>query len=205
MNRFHAMTSNSPRDTMADKPVDPAIWVDRHGDALFRYAMARLGNRHIAEDLVQEAFLAALRSDNFAGQSNERTWLIGILKHKIVDHLRRRDRERPVSALQAGERSEDLFDEKGWWRVQPATWPVDSEDSLESKEFWEAFRHCLERLPQRLSTVFSLREMDELSTTELCKLLEVSPGNLGVLLYRARMGLRRCLEINWFCTEKDEA
>jgi len=94
--------------------------------------------------------------------------------------------------------SEELFDKSGRWQVKPARWPADASEVLEKKEFWEAFRRCLERLPQRLATVFSLREMDELPTEEVCGALNVTPGNLGVLLYRARMGLRRCLEINWF-------
>jgi RNA polymerase sigma-70 factor (ECF subfamily) len=199
------MTNKSPHGLATAQAVDPAVWVDRHADALFQYAMARLGSRHVAEDLVQDAFLAALRSNNFAGQSEERTWLIGILKHKVVDYLRRRDRERPASELQSEERREDLFDEKGGWRVQPAPWPVTRGDSLESKEFWEVFRHCLDRLPRKMQTAFSLREMDDCSTKDLCEILQVSPSNLGVLLYRARMALRRCLEINWFRAEKDEA
>jgi RNA polymerase sigma-70 factor (ECF subfamily) len=82
--------------------------------------------------------------------------------------------------------------------VKPAHWSANPSDALEKKEFWETFRHCLEDLPQRLRTVFSLREIDELATEEVCEALKVTPGNLGVLLYRARMGLRRCLEINWF-------
>jgi RNA polymerase sigma-70 factor (ECF subfamily) len=193
------------RDSPTHLP-DPATWVDQHGDFLFRYALSRLGNRAVAEDLVQETFLAALRAERtFAGRSAERTWFVGILKHKIIDHLRRQGRERPLSAVNSSEEmSEELFDKKGWWQVKPAKWPADPSEVLETKEFWEAFRHCLEDLPQRLAAVFSLREMDELSTDEVCDALKVTPGNLGVLLYRARMGLRRCLEINWFSTKTEE-
>jgi RNA polymerase sigma-70 factor (ECF subfamily) len=192
-------------DKQLDSPShspDPATWVDQHGDFLFRFALSRLGNRAAAEDLVQETFLAGLRAKkNFSGRSTERTWFVGILKHKIVDHLRRQGRERPVGAVNsAGEMGEELFDKSGWWQVKPAKWPADPGAVLEKKEFWEAFRHCLEGLPQRLRAVFSFREMDELPTDEVCEALQVTPGNLGVLLYRARMGLRRCLEINWFRT-----
>ena len=192
------------RDSPSDLP-DPATWVDQHGDFLFRVAVARLGNRAVAEDLVQETFLAALRAEkNFSGRSAERTWFIGILKHKIVDHLRRQGRERPVSAVtSSGEMGEEPFDQNGWWQVEPANWSGNPIDVLEKKEFWEAFRHCLENLPHRLRTVFSLREVDGLPTDEVCEALEVTPGNLGVLLYRARMGLRRCLEINWFGNETE--
>jgi RNA polymerase sigma-70 factor (ECF subfamily) len=192
-------------DSPSHQP-DPATWVDQHGDFLFRFALSRLGNRTVAEDMVQETFLAALRaSRDFSGKSAERTWFVGILKHKIIDHLRRQGRERPVSAINSSrEMSEELFDKKGWWRVKPAKWPTDPGAALEQKEFWEAFRHCLESLPPRLRAVFSLREMDELPTDEACEALKVTPGNLGVLLHRARMGLRRCLELNWFNTESEE-
>jgi len=199
---------------MREKPLesashlpDPATWVDQHGDFLFRFALARLGNRDAAEDLVQETFLAALRAEkNFSGRSAERTWFVGILKHKIVDYLRRQGRERPVSAVNSsGEMSEELFDKKGWWQVKPTKWSANPSDVMEKAEFWDAFRHCLENLPQRLATVFSLREIDELPTDEVCEALKVTPGNLGVLLYRARMGLRRCLEVNWFSTTTEES
>jgi RNA polymerase sigma-70 factor (ECF subfamily) len=108
---------------MSDKPPgssgrlhDPATWVDRHGDFLFRYAITRLGNQAVAEDLVQETFLAALRAGkNFFGRSAERTWFVGILKHKIVDYLRRQGRERAAKAgNSSSEMSEELFDKKGW-------------------------------------------------------------------------------------------
>jgi RNA polymerase sigma-70 factor, ECF subfamily len=197
--------SGKQHDSPSHLP-DPATWVDQHGDFLFRYALARLGDQTLAEDLVQEAFLAALRDEkNFAGRSAERTWFVGILKHKIVDHLRRRGRERPVSAVNSsGELCEELFDRKGWWQAKPVSWSANPSKVLENKEFWEAFRHCVENLPQRLRTVFSLREMDALPRDEVCDALNVTPGNLGVLLYRARMGLRHCLEINWFGAKTEE-
>jgi RNA polymerase sigma-70 factor (ECF subfamily) len=183
---------------------DPAAWVDQHGDSLFRYAIVRVGDRTTAEDLVQETFLAALRDEaRFAGRSAERTWFASILKHKIVDHLRRQGRERPASAINSS-LGDELFDNTGWWQARPSNWPADPKEVLERKEFWDAFRHCLENLPQRLRTIFSLREMDELGTDEVCEAMKVTPGNLGVLMYRARMGLRRCLEINWFGTGTEE-
>ncbi len=185
---------------------DPRTWVDQHGDVLFRYAMSRLGNRDAAEDLVQDTFLAALRArKNFSGRSAERTWFIAILKHKIVDHVRRQGREQPMGSINSSvEMGQELFGKNGCWQIKPAPWSPNPSESLEKKEFWQVFRHCLEGLPQRLSTVFSLRELDELPTDEVCEALKITPGNLGVLLYRARMGLRRCLEINWFRIETKE-
>lgn len=190
--------------------TDPDQWVDRHGDALFRFALTRLGDRHAAEDLVQETFIAALRSGGFTGQANERTWFIGILKHKLVDHLRRRGRERTDDRVPLGSQHfEKVFDSRGAWRVQPGAWPSSSASDaagvLDKREFWEVFQRCLDGLPQRLRTIFSLREVDERPTKELCEVMELTPGHLAVLLYRARMGLRACLEEHWFNSDMGEA
>ncbi len=179
---------------------DPALWVDQHGNCLYRYALVRLGNPEVAEDLVQETFLAALHArERFAGGSSERTWLVGILKHKIVDYLRRKGRERPISDLNSSEDAvEELFDKSGGWHVKPSKWAGDPGEALERKDFWETFYRCLSSLPQRLAEAFSLRELDELSRDEVCKVLSISATNLGVMLHRARLRLWRCLDIHWF-------
>ena len=178
----------------------PEQWVDLYGGDLFRYALLRLRDSHLAEDVVQETFLAALRArKSFSGRSSEKTWLFGILKHKIVDRIRRESRERPVEALGTPEDTmRDLFDEKGKWRVMPGEWSADPSTILERKEFQDVLEKCLENLPPRLGDAFSLREMDGMNSKEVCKVLGVSATNLWVMLYRARMRLRRCLEINWF-------
>lgn len=182
--------------------TDPARWVDRHGDYLYRYALLRVRRSDLAEDLVQETFLAALSArKRFRAQASEKTWLVGILKHKIVDHLRRRDREE--TAALPGERWEtDIFDKKGNWRLKPEAWGGDPSRDLENKEFWKAFTHCLGKLPQRLASAFTLRELEDLESPEICKALDVSATNLWVMLHRARLGLWRCLEINWFGSKK---
>lgn len=183
---------------------NPSKWVDDHGDLLFRYAVARVRDHAIAEDLVQETFLAAIRNRmDFAGKSAERTWFVGILKHKIIDHLRRQSRECSMTTINSS-LGDELFDQKGWWQARPAKWPEDPKETLHQQEFWTTFWTCYEHLPRRLRAVFSLREMDEMRTEEVCEALNISSGNLGVLLYRARMGLRRCLEINWFRNETEE-
>jgi len=184
--------------TNADK------WVDEHGDYLLRFALSRLRQPEVAEDLVQETFLAALHArQRFTGASTERTWLVGILKRKIVDHLRRKGREQPVSALSASERwLEAQFDERGNWRKKPGRWPPDPSAAVEKQEFWAIFTACLRKLPERLASAFTLREIDELDTWEVCKVLDVSANNLWVMLHRARLGLWRCLEINWFGNKK---
>jgi RNA polymerase sigma-70 factor, ECF subfamily len=184
-----------PTNTAA---TDPAGWVDRHGDYLFRYALARVGRAELAEDLVQEAFLGALRNrEQFAGASSEQTWLIGILKRKIVDHHRRQQREQPAGNLGEGGWIDELFDESGHWKKGPGHWTSPSA-SYENAEFWTTFRRCLSRLTPRLAEAFSLREIDDMPSEEICKVLTVSATNLNVMMHRARLQLWRCLDIHWF-------
>jgi RNA polymerase sigma-70 factor (ECF subfamily) len=185
-------------------PTNAEKWVDEHSDYLFRYALSRLRQREVAEDLVQETFLAAIRArERFAGASSERTWLVGILKRKIADHLRRKCHEQPVSDLSASDRwVEALFDERGNWRKRPDKWPPDPSTAFEKQELWAIFAACLGKLPERLATAFTLREVEELDSQEVCKVLNVSANNLWVMLHRARLGLWRCLAVNWFGDKK---
>jgi RNA polymerase sigma-70 factor (ECF subfamily) len=180
--------------------VDPAGWVDRHGDYLFRYALARLRRREAAEDLVQETFLAALGArERFAGGSSERSWLVGILKRKILDHFRRKAREQPVSDFAAPDCwAEALFDKRGNWKRKPGAWDSGPGATCERAEFWEAFARCLGKLPGRLADAFTLREVEGVASREVCKALDISATNLWVMLYRARLRLWRCLDSNWF-------
>lgn len=178
----------------------PESWVDEHGDALYRYALSRLKNPASAEDVVQETFLAAFRAkENYSGQSSARTWLIGILKHKIVDLIRKESREPPVNDIESMNAPEEsLFDGRGRWRIKPVAWKDHPGKILEQKEFMVVLRHCLEHLPDRLHRLFVLRELEELDSDEICKDLSITPTNLWVMLYRARMRLRGCLTENWF-------
>ena len=175
-------------------------WVDEHGDALYGYALSRLKNPASAEDVVQETFLAAIRfPDRFSGSSSARTWLIGILKHKIVDLIRKESREQPSEEIEnMKEPEETFFDRKGHWRIKPVDWQVHPGKILEQKEFMAVLFQCLEHLPDRLHRLFVLRELEDLDTEEICKDLEITSTNLWVMLYRARMKLRGCLTENWF-------
>jgi RNA polymerase sigma-70 factor (TIGR02943 family) len=178
---------------------DPKTWVDRHGDYLFRYAVMRLKNEESAEEALQETFVAALKGrDRFKGKSSERTWLVGILKNKIMDHFRKASRERPVSTLEDGESLDKFFDSKGRWKKMPASWNMDPSAHMEKGEFWKVFSACLMGLPDRLSKVFTVLELDELNSEKACNLLNLSMTNLRVMLHRARLQLRACLESNWF-------
>ncbi|MCI0606072.1 sigma-70 family RNA polymerase sigma factor [bacterium] len=189
---------------------DPTAWVDQHGETMFRYALFRLRDRALAEEVVQETFLAALQSKaRFEGQSSERTWLIGILKHKIMDHFRKQRREVPLetSGIIPTEQ-EEMFRTTGEWighwteQAGPKDWGTDPIRSIEKKEFWEALERCLAMLPPRLAQVFILREMDEMSSDEICRALAISESNLWVMLHRARLQLRRALELSYFAPEK---
>lgn len=180
----------------ASRRTDPDRWVAEHGDALLRYALARVGEREAALDLVQEALLAALRGRAaFAGRSSVRTWLTGILRHKILDHFRARSRD---PAAPGPEPETELFDGHGRWRSPPGPWPADPSDALGRRQFWEALQRCLGELPPRHASAFALRELEGLETAELCKALEATPTNIWVILHRARLALRRCLEGSGF-------
>jgi RNA polymerase sigma-70 factor (TIGR02943 family) len=182
---------------------DPSEWVDLHGDSLFRYALLRTRDPRVAEDLVQETFLAALQDRaQFAGRSSERTWLIGILKHKILDYFRQTSRESTLDSddQKTTEVVADLFDDQGYWQspaTAPKNWTEDPSQILERKEFWDVLAHCMAALSPRQAQAFSLREIDDLDSEEICKLLNISATNLWVMLHRARSHLRRCLEIHY--------
>jgi RNA polymerase sigma-70 factor (ECF subfamily) len=183
-----------------DQATDAERWVDQHGDCLYRYALLRLRAPDLAADVVQETFLEALEAlDSFAGRSSERTWLIGILRHKILDHFRKSGREHAVFgdapidvAVESG------FDQRGRWKTVPEAWREEPSRTLETREFWEVFGRCLSRLPARLADAFFLREVDGLKADEVQALLGITQANLWARLHRARTLLRGCLEIGWF-------
>jgi RNA polymerase sigma-70 factor (ECF subfamily) len=163
---------------------------------LLRYASLQLRDRHAAEDAVQETLLAALAGEaGFAGRSNLRTWLTGILKHKIVDALRRLTREIAVAPDEA--EFDALFDESGHWREMPPAWQ-DPDACLQQQQFFALLEDCLARLPARTAQVFMMREHLGYGTADICKELGLTPTHCWVLLYRARLGLRECLQQNWF-------
>ena len=190
--------------------IDPTVWVDDHGDHLFRYAIVRLRDEARAEDVVQETLLAALQHlDTYSGRSTERTWLIGILKHKIVDQIRKSCKEVPFEPPDTDLSEFDpLFERpdefKDHWSdtLSPRIWQRSPEEAVQQSEFFGILNNCIGKLPVRVAHVFTLREMNELETEEICNLLELSTSNFWVMMHRARMALRRCIEINWFIKAK---
>ena len=164
---------------------------------LLRYASLQLRDRQGAEDAVQDTLVAALAGEaGFAGRSNLRTWLTGILKHKIVDAIRRSAREAELPQADTAE-FDALFDASGHWSALPADWG-NPDATLGQKQFFAVLEECLARLPAKTADAFMLREHLGLETGEICKELGVTPTHCWVLLYRARMALRECLETNWF-------
>ncbi|MFP4348272.1 MAG: sigma-70 family RNA polymerase sigma factor [Thermodesulfobacteriota bacterium] len=201
------MTKSPSEPSPPEERTDsPETWVDLYGDALYRFALSRLKNGDLAEEMVQETFVAALHAyKNFKGRSALKTWLMGILKHKIIDHLRRKYRETPSGQVETiADNTDALFNEKGGWSVRPAKWSVNPGKSYEQREFLDVFYKCLADIPDRLAEAFTLREIDQLNTEELCKEMDISPTNSWTMLYRARMQLRRCLELNWMEGEGKE-
>ena len=167
---------------------------------LLRYARSQLRNDAWAEDAVSDTLLAALeRPQAFAGGSQLKTWLVGILKHKLVDQLRRQAREATVLDRDDGEDLDALlFDETGHWRNEPADWGDQPEALLGQRQFLAVLDACVEKLPSAQGRVFMMREWLELETDEICKELAITSTNLWVLLHRARLRLRDCLQATWF-------
>jgi RNA polymerase sigma-70 factor (ECF subfamily) len=201
--------NGSPDNPKSPGLSDPEQWVDLHGDYLFKFALMQLRDPANAEDAVQETFLAALKGGkSFSGKSAEKSWLVGILKNKIFDHYRKAGRETSFTDLNfyADEESDrfvaDGLGQGGWiHELGPQEWRHAGE-SLDNELFWQAYRDCAGKLPKNVAAVFNLREVDGIASKEICEQLDISENNLWVMLHRARMALRRCLETNWFEKQK---
>ena len=187
--------------TEASRRMNPECWVDDHGDCLYRYALLRVRRPEVAEDLVQETLYAAVRTySNFQGKSSERTWLCGILKNKISDFFRKFGRETNFTDLEfLNDEMSHKFIDQGWNHdLGPVEWASGIEALMDRAEFWVTFRDCLSKLPTRVADVFMLRKMEEMEAAQICQAFNISQNNLWVMLHRARMALRECMELNWF-------
>ncbi len=172
---------------------------------LLRYARLQLRNEAWAEDAVSETLLAALeKPEAFAGRAQPKTWLIGILKHKLVDQVRRHARECSITDEDGEDEAfeEALFSASGHFHEAPADWG-DPQAVCNQTQFLRVLDACVEKLPNQLGRVFLMREWLELDTEEICKELAVTPTNLWVMLHRARLRLRECLQLNWFGPQPD--
>jgi len=182
---------------------EPERWLDEHGSALYSFALLHVYDSHRAEDLVQETLLAALKGrERYQGNASVRTWLTGILKHKIMDEFRRRSREAPApgsdeAAWEAADaqRMADSFQSDGHWKEPLSDWG-DAEQAFSRDQFWSLVEQCLAALSPRMARLFLLRELWGMETDEVCKELTITPTNLWTTLHRARLGMRQCLEKN---------
>ena len=171
---------------------------------MIKFAMLQLGDGHLAEDAVQEALIGALKNAaSFGGRAALKTWIFAILKNKIVDTLRHKQRMVNASSLLREEDDDEalseLFDQKGFWQQdeRPVAWG-NPEASLHESYFWRVFEACLERLPPKQARAFMMREFIELDADEVCVAMNLTTSNLHVLLYRARLRLRECIENRWY-------
>ncbi|MBN8550705.1 MAG: sigma-70 family RNA polymerase sigma factor [Deltaproteobacteria bacterium] len=176
--------------------------VEENFDYLYRYAYRYFRSSDLAEDLVQETFLAATEAyDRFEGKSSPRTWLTSILRHKIIDRLRTKHREEPVD-FDALERESlgTMFNEVEHWQrdTAPVAWRSSPDGALAQKQFFKALDGCLGKLPSKMRQLFLLRELEGIERDQICSQLEISASNAAVLLHRARLSLQQCLQATWF-------
>ena len=194
---------------MAEKQkfaCDPNIWVDEYSEEFFRFAIYRVKNREVAEDLVQETFLSALKSLNhFRRDCPEKSWLYNILRNKILDHFRKKTNQEVKQSSAAIETDDDSFFmqyfKKGGqqWNsnAAPENWDIAADKILERQEFMHFLMLCISLLPDTWAKVFSLKNMEDLSTKEICKELNITASNLWTIIHRSKLQLRGCLEKRW--------
>lgn len=191
--------TNLNKDKEKIKP-DPNLWVKDHGDYLYNFAWSRVQSKEIAEDIVQETFISALKAlKSFRGDSSELTWLTAILKRKVIDHYRKASskKEIPASYFSSPFQKEDGME--GHWIMEraPKNWREHAEDPMQQQEFQGIMEYCLSLLPPKWHSVFILKVMEEINSDEVCKELGCTSSNLWVMLHRARLQLRECIEIKW--------
>jgi RNA polymerase sigma-70 factor (ECF subfamily) len=199
-----AVTMNNETDLMTNAGGQPALgsdWADAHADYLFNFAIGQVRDTHVAEDLVQETFLAAVKSqNNFSGRSSERTWLVGILRHKLCDHLRKTCRERAVRIDPTPVNDEQSWEESALWLHDVAAETQLPSRRIELNEFRTNLELALGKLPPRIAQVFQLYQIEERPNREVCEQLNISESNLWVMLHRARKQLREHLD-GWWSAE----
>ena len=185
--------------------IDPNRWLVTYADELFGYAMAKTSSAELAEDLVQETFLAGLNSlANFKGESSERTWLYSILKNKIADHYKKASTRYEINnskfIIENDSFLDNFFDEDGVWNenAAPVSWGVDYNSAIENKELAQVLGGCIKKLPPNQKQLVLLKIIEEEETEKICKELSITATNYWVIIHRAKLLLRACIEKNWF-------
>ncbi|WP_262733200.1 sigma-70 family RNA polymerase sigma factor [Gaetbulibacter sp. NE] len=182
---------------MPNHTLNPDNWIDNYSDYLFNYTISRVNDREMAKDLVQDTFFAALKSmKNFKGDANERTWLIAILKRKIIDHYRKTNSKKGQAEVRMSYNSDEA---EGDWLEERVSDPFDktAEDKLENEELGDAIYNCLGKLPEKQANVFKMKTIEGLDTETICNELNITASNLWVIIHRARNAMAECLEENW--------
>ncbi|HEY4800801.1 MAG TPA: sigma-70 family RNA polymerase sigma factor [Bacteroidia bacterium] len=184
-----------------EKSLDSKRWVEQYANQLFKFAVSRIGNSELAKDLVQDTFLSALKNaDGFRGDISEKNWLYTILKNKIIDHYKSKARAITSSLNEQLEKMNDYFDEEGNWHsmAKPTHWLVNDLQNIETKEFYGILDSCKKKLNELQHMVFTMKFMDDMNSDNICKELNISSSNYWVLMHRAKLQMRACLEKNWF-------
>lgn len=182
---------------MSKHVIDETKWVDRYSDYLYNYTIVRVNDHEVAQDLISETFFAGLKSaKNFKGEASERTWLIAILKRKIIDHYRKINSNKGKAEVRMQYKSEDA---DGDWLEERVKDPFDktAEDAIENSELGNAIYGCIDLLPEKQATIFKMKTIDNFDTEAICNEFNITPSNLWVIIHRARTSLATCLEKNW--------
>ena len=191
----------------AEYTLEPEKWIERYADALFAYTFSRINRQDVAEDLVQDTFFSALKAkDTFQFNSSEKTWLIAILKRKIIDYYRKKSTQNELNVFDKDSKDgfmNHFFETESrtdhWTDAHaPQAWGKDFETKVESDEFYDILKGCLGKLPEKWAAVFTLKNMEDLDSEEICKELQIAPSNYWVIMHRAKLQLRECMDLNWF-------
>ena len=174
-------------------------WVDSYSDYLYNYAISRVNDRNVAQDIVQDTFFAGLKSmKNFKGEASERTWLISILKRKIIDHYRKINSKKGKAEVRITYNS-DTESEGDWLEERVAdNVDINAEETLINEELGSAILDCLNKLPEKQALVFKMKTIQGFETEAICNELNITASNLWVIIHRARTAMAACLEKNWF-------
>lgn len=195
--------NNKDMQAVKIHPCDPHYWVVKYADYLYNYAKARINDEELARDLVQETFLAGLeRADKFEGRSSESTWLTSILKNKIIDVYRKKS----SGMFKRRDEHLDQFDQEGFFNSEDGHWNenyrpkefgIENEDVLEKKEFNVILQMCMQKLPGLWLSVFTMKHMDDETAQVICRELKITSSNFWVIIHRAKVNMRACLQKNW--------
>lgn len=186
-------------DTITQKILQPEAWIDNYSDMLYRFAVLRVTDKELAKDIVQDTFMSAWKGkDGYKGEASEKNWLFTICRNKVIDHYRKAANSLATHGINNYE--DMFFDEKGMWNKSavPAAWGVSYNDTIDTKDFYKVLNECKDNLKELQQAVFVLKYFDDFSSDKICKLLDITPSNYWVLMHRAKLQLRQCIEHNWF-------